>query len=958
LEEQRLAALEARLEADLACGRHAELVGELRRLVAVSPTRERLAEQLMLALYRCGRQADALEAYQDTRRVLVSDIGVEPGPALRELQQAILRHDAALQLDDSVPELPSKPEEGRVGPSLGPREFAGHDTAFRREPVEARVTRHDEIERRRWAVGRPALVGRDRELRSLLEVLDHASAGHGGAVVLSGEAGVGKTRLATELLQRVAAGTRVAVGGALELGGPAPLSLWAELLRDLGRGRPAALAGAQSVAELGRLVPDLDLASPSPPLQPDLERTRLYEATVSLVERLASDEPLVLLLEDLHLADSPSIELAGYVARRLTHLPVLLLLTRRELPRRPDVDAVLHGLRGRGALTLELSLAPLDRIAIKRLVRSVADLGDADIQRTVDASEGSPLLAIETARALACGQRDAPATLRAVVRATTAGLSPAGKRLTEFAAAAGRDLESAELRRLLPDEWPDAAADAIESGLLVDREGSLGFRHALLRRGSYDDLPRARRVWLHETLAQAVGTERAAESARHLRLAGRDELAVEHLARAAATARDMAALDEAESYLSEALAIVPGDTTLLLELAEVHAWRGRASDAAAALQRAVALIDPRDPVARADAHTRAGAWLRGAVCDPRAALVHYSTALDTLTHASVDDPARRAVALAGSAWCASLTGDPDEAAALIARCETRGEPLLEHDLAGAHGFAMLRAGQFAQSATALQAAAEHALQAHRPDLAYSCWINAACATTATGEFDRALATAERVLEVVRAHGLVPLELNLLAARAYVLVRLERFAEARAAVEDERRLADRQADPDAIALAAHDAGFLALAAGDPATAEVELRRALAATPAVSRPQARLARAEALTALGRTHDAEAELRATVQEPVGPADLPAMLAARFARVQGLVAAARGDAPEARRRLREAAAAWRRRLGHAHTGEAWVANIVDLGRPPVLGLVEPARELQRLEHELADLDAAAVLN
>jgi DNA-binding SARP family transcriptional activator len=96
LEEQRLAALEARLEADLASGRHAELLGELQQLVAEQPTRERPAAQLMLALYRCGRQADALAVYRETRRRFVAELGVEPGRELRALEQAILEQDEAL----------------------------------------------------------------------------------------------------------------------------------------------------------------------------------------------------------------------------------------------------------------------------------------------------------------------------------------------------------------------------------------------------------------------------------------------------------------------------------------------------------------------------------------------------------------------------------------------------------------------------------------------------------------------------------------------------------------------------------------------------------------------------------------------------------------------------------------------------------------------------------------------
>jgi DNA-binding SARP family transcriptional activator/ABC-type branched-subunit amino acid transport system substrate-binding protein len=97
LEDERLAALETRIDADLACGRHAELVGELTALVRVHPLRERLRAQLMLALYRSGRQSDALEAYSDARQTLVAELGLEPGPELQAIQQGILTHDTSVR---------------------------------------------------------------------------------------------------------------------------------------------------------------------------------------------------------------------------------------------------------------------------------------------------------------------------------------------------------------------------------------------------------------------------------------------------------------------------------------------------------------------------------------------------------------------------------------------------------------------------------------------------------------------------------------------------------------------------------------------------------------------------------------------------------------------------------------------------------------------------------------------
>jgi DNA-binding SARP family transcriptional activator len=100
LEERRLMVLEARLSADLALGRHDDLVAELQALVLAHPYREEIRRQLMLALYRSGRQAESLSTYHDARRTLIGDLGIEPGPALRRLEQAILRQDSALELPD------------------------------------------------------------------------------------------------------------------------------------------------------------------------------------------------------------------------------------------------------------------------------------------------------------------------------------------------------------------------------------------------------------------------------------------------------------------------------------------------------------------------------------------------------------------------------------------------------------------------------------------------------------------------------------------------------------------------------------------------------------------------------------------------------------------------------------------------------------------------------------------
>jgi len=200
-----------------------------------------------------------------------------------------------------------------------------------------------------------------------------------------------------------------------------------------------------------------------------------------------------------------------------------------------------------------------------------------------------------------------------------------------------------------------------------------------------------------------------------------------------------------------------------------------------------------------------------------------------------------------------------------------------------------------------------------------------------------------------------IELPCLAARAFVLSRLGRHDEALAVAGEQLAKADRMDSAAAAALARHDAGLISLAAGRYQDAAQLLRDALAEGAEVSRPAARLARAEALARSRRPEEAAAEVRRAALEPMRSSDQPWALVPRMARAQGLIALARGDRAEARRRLSEAAEGWQRHLEH-DAGAEFLANFVDLGRPPIVGLVEPEWELRRLTAELAELDAAEV--
>jgi tetratricopeptide (TPR) repeat protein len=262
---------------------------------------------------------------------------------------------------------------------------------------------------------------------------------------------------------------------------------------------------------------------------------------------------------------------------------------------------------------------------------------------------------------------------------------------------------------------------------------------------------------------------------------------------------------------------------------------------------------------------------------------------------------------------------------------------------------LIRLGRFAECESVADRGAAAARRAGRPDVAFMIWAQATCALSAAGDLTSALRAADAAVTATR--GMTPIELPSLAARAFVLSRLGRHDEALAVASEQLAKAERMDSPAAAALARHDAGLISLAAGRHPEAAQLLEKALAEGAQVSRPAARLARAEALARCGRADEADAELRRAALEPVRSSDQPWALVPRMARVQGLIALARGDRAKARRRLDEAAEGWQSHMGH-NGGAEFLANFVDLGRAPIVGLVEPGWELRRLTAELAGLD------
>src|SRR5580698_9145166 len=521
LEELRVAALEDRLAADLDLGGHAAVVAELEGLAGRYRFRERLAGLLMLALYRSGRQGEALQAFQAARRALADGQGIDPGRWLRQLETGILRQDPGL--DWTPPPAEPGPPPGETG---GP---AGEACPA----LAASVTRSPQ----------PAadeLVGRDDHLAALEGVLAGARGGRGRVVLLAGEPGIGKTRLAEEAARRAAAaGMQVAWGRCPEGDGAPALWPWAQVVRQLaaefGPGQLAAMLGP-SAAWLGPLMPEL--AEPAPPAGPrpvaDLgaARFQLNQAVAGLLRRLAEARPLLVVVDDLHWADVPSLSLLAFLAGELHDAGLVVVGTYRDveaLAGRPLADTL--GALAREPVVERISLGGLGRADVAALIGRAIGGRPAEplVEAVADRCGGNPFFITELVRLLqserrlagpdaaAAARREVPVGVRDVLRARLARLPAQTSTVLMVAAVAGRGfgLDLIEAATGLDDEPAlDAAEAAVLAGLVIEDDRAAGryrFAHALVRETIYEDISRARRARLHARVAEALVAVRGAE---------------------------------------------------------------------------------------------------------------------------------------------------------------------------------------------------------------------------------------------------------------------------------------------------------------------------------------------------------------------------------------------------------------------------------------------------------------
>jgi class 3 adenylate cyclase/DNA-binding CsgD family transcriptional regulator/tetratricopeptide (TPR) repeat protein len=445
------------------------------------------------------------------------------------------------------------------------------------------------------APGLSELVGRDRELEALESEVERAQSGEFRCVLLAGDPGVGKTRLASDLLARHQDNVVGLSARAYPLGATAAFDLWAEALEGHVRSLPGPelsrlcrgllddLAGLlRSVAVLRGLAPDREVP-----------RLRLLEAIADLLVGLTRRAPVMVVLDDVHLADASSWELLGYLGRNLARVPLLIVMTARpdELAEQAVAQRTVLSLQQDGLLR-RIDVGPLDRHALTGLAHAI--LGRRPPGSLVtwldERSGGNALFALGLLRALLEEEADLAApVLRALpedlserVRARLRNLEPPATAVLELLAVLGRRVELGELVTLAGQTVEDLAVileplvnqrfiREVERG----REVTFEVTHPLTQDAIYAGIGAVRRRSLHRQLARSLRRAgRLAEAASHFaRCAETGEVeAIESLRDALRQAEERAAYREALAILAAVVELLPPGDSRWLDIAEAISW--------------------------------------------------------------------------------------------------------------------------------------------------------------------------------------------------------------------------------------------------------------------------------------------------------------------------------------------------------------------------------------------------
>jgi len=415
------------------------------------------------------------------------------------------------------------------------------------------------------------LVGRKAEIDIVSDAVVGARDGRGAVLLFAGEPGIGKSTLA-----RFGAGIAseqgmpVYWGFSWEAGGAPAYWPWTQLLRSL-IGDQA--IDAERLAPLAQILPELTAADPSKPeLQPDQARFLLLESVRGLLASQATGTPLVLILEDLHAADSDSLHLLHHLARHANSLPLLIIGTYRDVEARSSAHTEPLWRTSRDATVLRLPRLDESDIRDYLLLLDGDEPDDAAVHRLLQTTAGNPLFLTELVGLLArdsdaaSHNRQLPDSVQQVIRQQLALLPPAATSLLASASVFGREFSAPELAtmvgqsesEILQNLQPTIDAEIVRA----PQEGRFRFGHALYREVLYQDLGASRRAEAHLSCAQRLqhlidegDVDRWSALARHLQLAGPEHrlAAIDALRQAAARAHARLAFEDAASLLHEAL---------------------------------------------------------------------------------------------------------------------------------------------------------------------------------------------------------------------------------------------------------------------------------------------------------------------------------------------------------------------------------------------------------------------
>jgi DNA-binding SARP family transcriptional activator len=535
LDELRTLALEGAAEAGLTRGEHGEAISAIRALVAANPLRERPRRLLMLALYRSGRHAEALSAYRDACAAL-DEIGLRPGPELRELEAAILRHDESL-----------RPATGaRSGSST-----RGDDGA----PIP--------LPPRLQELPATGFVGRVPERERLGELFREASQGKRRLALVSGEPGIGKTRLASYAAHHAHSEGADVLLGACSEELAVPYEPWIQICTHVVEHAPQGLLERHLEShggELSRLVRKLSQRIPDLPARqssdPETERYLLFNAVAGLLEEVAQTVTLCVVLDDLHWADAQSLALLKHLLRALEQGSLQLIATFRdsELGKDHPLTAVLADLRRlEGVQRVVLRGLGADEVAEIMAAAAGHELeaGGVELATQIAAeTDGNPFFVGEILRrlsesgALTFDERAQrwsidtsagialPESVREVIERRVERLDPQAVEVLRQAAVMGRAFDvhllaaSSEVGEGPLLDYLEAAVAAQLLSESTERVGEFRFVHALINQTLYEGLGATRRARMHQRVAQALEElygqdpgEHLAELALHWRLA-------------------------------------------------------------------------------------------------------------------------------------------------------------------------------------------------------------------------------------------------------------------------------------------------------------------------------------------------------------------------------------------------------------------------------------------------------